>query len=67
MTDDEAVFGYDLDGDELRRLIVLPADQRLTYFIEKCAETGQVWTIGVDEELVVLADDGAAGRGGVRP
>jgi len=55
--DDEAVFGYELSGEEMREQIATPADKRLTYFIEKCGATGQVWTIGVDEELVVLADE----------
>ncbi|HTQ10525.1 MAG TPA: DUF2750 domain-containing protein [Fimbriimonadaceae bacterium] len=57
MNDDDTVFGYELSGEEMRGLIVTPPDQRLTYFVDKCAETGQVWTIGAGEELIVLADD----------
>ena len=57
MEEDDGAFGYELSGDELRRVIALPDDRRLSYFIEKCGETGQVWTIGANEELIVLAND----------
>ncbi|HWA83987.1 MAG TPA: DUF2750 domain-containing protein [Fimbriimonadaceae bacterium] len=57
MNEDEESFGYDLSGDELRRVVALPAEERLTYFVEKCAETGQVWMIGSGDELLVLATD----------
>ncbi len=57
MADHAEDIGYELSGEELRRVIAKPADQRLTYFVENCAESGFVWSIGVDEELIVLADD----------
>lgn len=57
MDEDEGQFGYELSGEELRRVIATPADARLNYFVEKCTETGQVWTVGADEELIVLATD----------
>ncbi|MFI5385695.1 MAG: DUF2750 domain-containing protein [Fimbriimonadales bacterium] len=55
--EDDEDFGYELSGDELRRVIATSGHERLTYFIEKCRETGQVWTIGADEDLIVLGDD----------
>jgi hypothetical protein len=57
MDEDEGLFGYELSGEELRRVIATPAEDRLSYFVEKSNETGQVWTIGAGEELIVLADD----------
>lgn len=53
---DESDFGYELSGDELRRVLATTAEERLGYFIDKCNETGQVWTIGAGEELIVIAD-----------
>src|SRR3954470_22160014 len=57
MSEEGSEFGYPLSGDELRRVIATPAGDRLSYFVDKVTETGQVWTIGADEELIVLADD----------
>ncbi|HVT12248.1 MAG TPA: DUF2750 domain-containing protein [Fimbriimonadaceae bacterium] len=57
MDEDDSQFGYELTGEELRRVIALPVEARLAYFVEKCAETGQVWSLGADEELIVLATD----------
>jgi hypothetical protein len=57
MDEDEGLFGYELPGDELRRVIGTSAEERLAYFVSKSKESGQVWTIGAGEELIVLADD----------
>ena len=57
MSEDEGAFGYELSGDELRRIIATSDSERLNYFLSKCPETGQVWTIGANEELIVLAND----------
>jgi hypothetical protein len=57
MNEDEGVFGYPLTGDELRRVIATPPEDRLQYFVEKCNETGQVWTVATDEDIVVLAGE----------
>jgi len=57
MSDEDESFGFELSGEELRRVIASSDEERLIYFVEKCIETGQVWTIGADEELVVLAND----------
>lgn len=57
MSEEEGLFGYELSGEELRRLVQAPADERLRYFIDTAREQGQVWTIGTGDELLVLADD----------
>ena len=57
MSEDDGAFGYELTGEELRRVIATSDAQRLSYFVDKCTEAGQVWTIGADEELIVLAND----------
>ncbi len=50
-------FGYELGGDELRQTIAASRDDRLKYFVDKCHQCGQVWTLGAEEDLVVLADE----------
>lgn len=57
ISQEEEDFGYPLTGDELREIIGTPGVARLTYFMEKVNETGQVWTIGADDELIVLSGD----------
>ena len=50
-------FGYELPGDELRKIISSSPEDRARYFVDKAKETGQVWTVGAEEDLVVLAGD----------
>lgn len=50
-------FGYELTGDELRRVIALSPEERLEHFVGMADETAQIWTISVGEELLVLADE----------
>ena len=38
-------------------MITASPEDRVTYFLEKVTESGQVWTIGADEELIVLSGD----------
>jgi len=54
---EEVSLSYELAGEELRRIIAEPVESRLQYFLEMCSEAGQVWTIGADDELIVLAND----------
>lgn len=49
--------GYDLSADELREVLEQGMEQRLEYFVRKCAEGGTVWTVGSGEELIVLATE----------
>jgi hypothetical protein len=57
MNEDEGPVGYELSGDELRDTIAKTPEQRYAYFVDKCVETGQVWTVGAGEELIVLATE----------
>jgi hypothetical protein len=57
MSEEEGQYGYPLTGEELRDTIAKPPKERVQYFIDRCTETGQVWTVGADDDLVVLATD----------
>lgn len=57
MSQEDEEFGYALTGEELRQLIEAPVEARAAYFMQKVSETGQVWTIGAEDELIVLSGD----------
>ncbi len=48
-------ISYALTGEELRSTLTLGDQDRFTYFIDKSKAEDQVWTLGVEEELIVLA------------
>ena len=50
-------LGYALDGDELRSTVGMEDDARLQYFLDKAKSEGQVWTLGAEDDLVVLAGE----------
>lgn len=57
MSEEDQDFGYPLTGDELRAIITTSPEQRFEYFLDKVNETEQVWTIGAEDELIVLSGD----------
>jgi hypothetical protein len=50
-------MSYDLSAKELQNTLALPAEERLAHFLDKAAQTGELWTLAQDEALLVLGTD----------
>jgi hypothetical protein len=50
-------MSYPLTEQEARQITSLSEGERVSEFLRRIPETGEIWTLGAGEELIVLGDD----------